>query len=751
MQRIWRHLYGENSWRICQSSYTPFHLATMVRTQLTDPFEDQGNIPLLPVLSEERRTCRDLQLRLQTHRDNRQRYMNPETGECTTLFVQAVHPAPETNQIEVTDSIREIPRLCVSIFRSPPQFVEQPLSRLSTFIICSLYIAYCWPLDGWPGRRQFKDEYPRYLMKFWGQMWAARSQREYSRFEKLREKNPMPTPAGFTATVPSVTHALRPRKLVIYHDNDWEDCEDPSIIINYRFIAISYRQRDVFERGTDEEGKRRKQKQKNHFIESVRATTLQCGMQAYWLDLECLGKSTEETNIDVYRMADIYRGANFTLITIGKSDDKHSIQSWKSWGGRVWTLPEALLSRELRYRIGIDGPVLPITLHELANKAYEHYSEETAIINAYSGKDPLERLERLTLLKSAIWRRGSAALPPVSPPRDAERPMLPLQSQPTAMENLSYPAERVYALMGFYENRIMPSHLETELQALARLSMANDSDRIAERMVSKLPYIIQRQACWYADNDLYGSRLWDIEPEIQVVGVTENGALVLDGCRAAVIRWKDFPEVSFETTESFRRYIAGLTPLVLPILAHLLGAWMQRYSYLTMGVVVSGCALFLHICSPFLIAYSISGRILNTQPWLIGVKGALSPEDEADRVYGATLSSRRRLSYTPSGSLFSRPSENEIREGLQIQYEEARALQRDDVYTLIDTYSASIYYFTAERPPTVCLFTGREGGLGRFVLCSENCTANELHKETVLRMPSYIQRAMSPCDWLAIG
>ena len=561
----------------------------------------------------------------------------------------------------------------------------------------------------------------------------------------------MPTPAGFIATVPSVTRALHPRKLVIYRDNTWQHCEDPSIIINYRFIAISYRQRDVFERGTDEEGKKREEEQRNHFIESVRATTLQCGMQAYWLDLECLGKSTEETNIDVYRMADIYRGANFTLITIGKSDDEHSIQSWKSWGGRVWTLPEALLSRELRYRIGVDGPVLPITLHELANKAYEHYSEETAIINAYSGKDPLERLERLTLLKSAIWRRGSAALPPVAPPKDVEKLILSLQPQPTAIENPSYPAERVYALMGFYEHRIMPSRLETELQALARLSMANDNDRMAERMVSMLPYNIQRQACWYADNDLFGSQLWDIEPEIQVAGVTENGALVLDGCRAATIRWEDFPEVSFQTTESFRRDLAGKIPITLPGFVLYAATWMPLPSYLSVGVVFFSCAAFLLIFSPILTAYSMSGRILNTQPWLIGVKGALSPDEAADRIYGATLSNFPRLSYTPSGSLFSRPSEDEIREGLQIQYEEARALQRDDVYTLIDTYSASIYYFTAERPPTVCLFTGREGGLGRFVLCSENCTANELHKETVLRMPSYIQRAMNPCDWVAIG
>ena len=712
----------------------------------------QGTASLLPVSTEEKLTCRDLRLEYQTHKAN-QRFMDPETGQCTKLLVQAVHPVPNTNQIKITDNIRRVPKLSVSLFRSPPRSIVMALLWPFKFFCCSILLLF-WPLDGLPGRESFSGEYPTYFMNYWGQMWAARSHREYSKFDTLREMNPMPVPSGFKATVPSVTRALHPRRLVIYRNDVWEHCEDPGIIINYRFIAISYRQSDVFERGNDEEGKRKEEEQKKRFIESVRATTLECGLQAYWLDLECLGKSTEETNIDVYRMADIYRGANFTLITIGKSDtDEHSIQSWKSWGGRVWTLPEALLSRELRYRIGIDGPVLPITLHELANKAYEHYSEETAVINAYSGKDPLERLERLTLLKSAIWRRGSAALPPVlAPPKDPlEKYVLSVQPQRTGMENPSYPAERVYALMGFYEHRIIPSRLETELQALARLSMANDSDRMAERMVSMLPHNIQPTACWYADDDLYGSQIWDIEPEIQVAGVTENGALVLDGCRAATIRWEDFPEVSFQTTESFRREMAGRIPISLPGFVLYAATWMPLPAYISVGTVFFGCAAFLLIVSPILAAYSISGRILNTQPWLIGVKGVLSPDEAADHIYGATLSKHPRLSYTPSGSLFSRPSEDEIREGLQIQYEEAKNMQRDDVYTLVDTYSATIYYFTAERPPTVCLFTGREGGLGRFVLCSENCTVNELHKETVLRMPSYIQRAMNPCDWVAIG
>ena len=692
--------------------------------------------------------------------------MDPVTGECTELLIQAVHPAPKTNQIKITDKIGLVGKLCVCLFRSPPRSIAQVLLWPFKFIFCYIFLSilpilafYAGILfvyfGGNPdelklpsGGEAFTDKYPKYLMCYWGQMWAARSHMEYSKFDKLQDINPMSIPLGFKTTVPSVT----PRKLVIYRNNVWEHCEDPDIIIKYRFIAISYS--DVFERGTDEEGEKMGKEQEKTFIESVRATTLECGMQAYWLDLECWGKSTEETSTDIYCMADVYRGASFTLITIGKSDtDKHSIQSWKNWGGRLWALPEALLSRELRYRIGIDGPVLPITLHQLANKVYEKDSTVFSILNTHNGTDPLRRLERLTLLKSAIWCWSSAALPSVlaTPPKDPEKYVPSTQSQCAGMENSFYPAEKVYALMGFYEHRIMPNRLETEPQALGRLLMVNNSDRMAERMVSMLPHNVQPTACWYADDDMYRSQIWNIEPEIQVAGVTENGALVLEGCCAATIQWKSFPEVDFQTANSWRRKIASYVPLVLPVWLFFTLLWLPQHGYTPVWTTFFGVSAILFVVNPIFIAYSISGRILHTQPWLIGVKGVLSSDEAADRIYGGTLSKRSRLSYTPSGSLFSRPSESEIREGLEIQYEEAKSKQRDDMYTLVDTCSGTVYYFTAKRPPTVCLFTGREGGLGRFVLCSENCTANELHKETVLRMPSYIHRAMTPCNWVAVG
>ncbi|KAF9241095.1 hypothetical protein BU15DRAFT_73575 [Melanogaster broomeanus] len=472
----------------------------------------------------------------------------------------------------------------------------------------------------------------------------------------------------------------------------------------------------------------------------VRATTLACGYHAYWLDLECLGDTPAEKNLDIYRMSDVYRGAAFTLITLAKSND--SIEAWRSWGGRVWTMPEALLSPNLRYKIGSDGPVIPITLHQLANKAYEHYDEETIIINSYSGRDPLERLERLSHLKAAIWRRDSAAL---APKRRGAATGCPhqLHCKGSSNKSASHTQRRKCTpLWDFLSIGSCPTRWRLSFRLSPGLSMANDNDRIAERMVSMLPNRISPQTCWYSDDDVYQSNLWDIEPEIQVAGVTQSGALVLDGCHAATIRWKGFPRLAFETTFSLRRTIARALPFLF--LGSAVGR--DRAFFIVLGIL-------LMLAAPFLVAYANSGRVLSSEPWLIGVKGVLTADQVTEHLYGGTLSgSSPRTSYTPSGSPFAMPAEDKIRQGNPSQFTHAvEARYRDRVYTLVDTLSGTLYYFVASRPPTVCLFTGREGGLGRFVLCSESCTINELHKETVVRMPSYISRGMLLCDWVALG
>jgi hypothetical protein len=673
-----------------------------------------------------------------------QRYVSPTTGICRKLVVQAVTPSGKS-EVAVSSHTNQASKLAMWLLSNNPirgwiifEWIARWLwfaSKLlwsAAWLLAQLFAPF--DLSDDPGEDTadlFNTGFYKPLVRgFRGQLWAARSPMEHSARAIEDGETDIPT------------HTLYPRLLVIRDPirNEWVACADRETIIRTKFIAISYRATDAYTRGPNQDI------EKAQFTEEVRAAVLGQKYDAYWCDLECVGETPAEKNLDLYCMADVYRGAELTLIMLGKSADGEN-ECWKGWGERVWTMPEALLSSRLCYKFRDRDLVTPLSLFELANLAYTNSDIEQAIVNAYSGKDPLERLERLTLLKSAIWRRGTAALAPgVAPPP----PKITGEKSDTSG---SYKAERVYALMGFFEHRIHPNRSEDDLRALVRLSMANDNDRIAERMVSMLPSTIAQTACWYSDDDIYRANLWDIVPEIQVAGVTENGALVVDGCRAAAIRWKDFPEVAFVTTDSLRRTIIGFIPYL---------SWPALISGL--GIIttdrVGGIALIiigvvLLILSPRLFVFSQSGRIVSTQPWFIGVKGAIRKEEVEMHLYGGARGHFPRMYFTPSGSQFSVPERSTERGGSFRQYDDAKLADsgRDagHIYTLIDTCSSTMYYFRAERPPTVCIFTGREGGLGRFVLCSERCHINKLHKESVLRMPTEISQKMELCGWLALG
>ncbi|KAG2141152.1 uncharacterized protein EDB93DRAFT_1089604 [Suillus bovinus] len=704
--------------------------------------------PKLPVTTQDVTiTCYDDLGNPKTH-GLEQRYVSPTTGICRKLVVQAIAPSGKF-EVPISNHTNQASKIAIWLLANSPVRGWIILKWITVWLwfTLKLFWSVVWllaqlfsPIDLADDTGEDTDlfntgYYKSYARGFQGQLWAARSPMEHS--SRIIEEGEMDVP----------THTLYPRLLIIRDPfrNVWTPCTDRDIIIRTKFIAISFRALDAYTRGADDEAI-----QKAQFIEEVRAAVIEQKYNAYWLDLECIGETPSEKNLDLYCMADVYRGADLTLIMLGKSAAGED-ECWRGWGQRVWTMPEALLSSRLCYKFRDREATTPLSLFELANLAYTNYDIEQAIINAYSGKDPLERLERLTLLKSAIWRRGTAALASGIAPPPPKLDMIGDSEKPVVSG--AYKAERVYALMGFFEHRIQPNRSEDDLRALVRLSMANDNDRIAERMVSMLPSTITQTACWYSDDDIYRANLWDIVPEIQVAGVTENGALVVDGCRAASIRWKDFPEVAFVTTDSLRRTIIGFVPyLSWPTLIIGLGIFMMnRVGGITLIVI----GIVLLIISPRLFVFSQSGRIVSAQPWFIGVKGVISIKEVESHLYGGARGHFPRMYFTPSGSQFSIPERGLDRGGSFRQYDYAKLADSGPdaghIYTLIDTCSSTMYYFRAERPPTVCIFAGREGGLGRFVLCSERCGINELHKETVLRMPTEISQKMELCGWVALG
>ncbi|KAJ8583919.1 hypothetical protein M405DRAFT_827741 [Rhizopogon salebrosus TDB-379] len=679
--------------------------------------------------------CYNSQLKPFYH-GKQQRYTSPFDGQCKRLIVQSVNPNLENSWGEQEVHTKMPSSTYLAAWLS--KIMVNPSGEIAIWVL--VWLAYIISLFI-PSREPVFDHYYKpYLMRFIGQLWAARSPREYSLRSRTGEDDRL---------VRRITHALYPRSLIVFDATTgiWTAVSDEAVVKRKPYVAVTYCYDDMTPSGTG----------MDVLVQWVRDATLHQGFDAYWLDLECLLEDPTQKAQDLYRMSDIYRRASFTLIIL--SDET----AWGAWGSRVWTLPEALLSRELRYKAG-NNEVTHINLFQIASLAYSHHDEESQIINSFGlGKDSLERLDRNLHLKEAIWRRKSSSPQIVNKEGNSQE---------------RYRAEKVYALMGFFEHRILPDAEETELQALARLFMANDTDRIADRMVSMLPRGRRAMKQWYTKEDEYGAKLWDIEPIVQVIGVTCNGSLVLDGCRAAAIRWKSFPSVAFATRRSIRRLLAltvpflALTLVVASSLALIIGTWLKNnwiyYQDIlngsipdlltTGGGILLAISLTLMIFAPLMTTYGHSGRVVHARPWLIGVKGVISAKQASEYLYGGQIGDFRRTLYTASGSPLARPTEDDskFREGHTSQYEAALTAPPYDpieghMFTLVDTVSSTIYYFRAHRPPTVCLFTGTEGGQGRFVLCSGMCSSSELRRETVLRMPSYISAYMHTCDWVALG
>jgi hypothetical protein len=99
-----------------------------------------------------------------------------------------------------------------------------------------------------------------------------------------------------------------------------------------------------------------------------------------------------------------------------------------------------------------------------------------------------------------------------------------------------------YALMGLLRLRPKIDRTDSPFQAFARLSLANDSDMLLERLMCILPESpIQH---WSSVSDAYGVNVWDIYPTCQVAGVCDDNAILVDGAFGATIHWDKFRKVA---------------------------------------------------------------------------------------------------------------------------------------------------------------------------------------------------------------
>ncbi|UQC76619.1 uncharacterized protein CLUP02_18132 [Colletotrichum lupini] len=182
---------------------------------------------------------------------------------------------------------------------------------------------------------------------------------------------------------------------------------------------------------------------------------------------------------------------------------------------------------------------------------------------------------------------------------------------------------------------------------------------------------------------------------------------------------------------------------------------------LALAIICSVSAYLIAVGIPFIVHRFLSGTFLGCSPCLVGFEGVMPIREVEERIFGIHIG---RLRYASSAShLFTdeRDLDPEKRwyqegkpswiEGKGDSEEIVKLLKKGQrVFTLVDLGTLSVIVFAAERPPSVALLTGREGGMLRAVLCSWSFRNDCLYKEAVVRMPSSVLADARPTSWVKL-
>jgi hypothetical protein len=519
-------------------------------------------------------------------------------------------------------------------------------------------------------------------------------------------------------------------------------------------------------------------------IEAAKAA----GVPAFWIDFECIAmnsafESGDDFCEDVYNICDIVRGAHSMIVVVGADyrtkDLAHrpeQYQSWLiEWGSRMWVLPELLLSpMEHRVRVYVEDPTINpesvtpdlVAKRNLVGQACLDAEDVRQLSEHYEGSIQLSKLELMRLAVDCLSRRRT---------------------------EMRTKADLAYALNGLVGRRPRSKKDESGFEAFASLSLANDSQRLLERLICVLP--VDPNAEWHDMRDGWRMKLWDIQPLCQVAGIINDRTVLLDGAYGASIRWDQLQSVPFIKRETYLRQLLKTLVLCTPlyIFIGLFGAlflrWrsgMQIYCLVLLGFGI----LFLGL-SPLLFWKLYTGKFWNTQAWFFGIEGEIQLGDIEKKLFGFNGG---RLKWSPCGSIISNHHCNEYNEreadppdckdirdiakkflarhrpvdeeaGLSTNSPLQRNTPTDTTdnsqntetemqqrrFTLIDTYTMTATAFYAYNPPTAVFICGQEGGMQRAVLCSYDHQRHIYCRETVLRMKTIILERMHRVDRFAFS
>jgi hypothetical protein len=602
------------------------------------------------------------------------------------------------------------------------------------------------------GKLQNNGHYDRFPYRFWGYpKWGRNAlednvphgkdhRRERSQSHKkeeigLRQDEPCELEQG---TNPLIERLLWPRYLcflrepqsrklrgaVLMRVTDWLAANRVATYPDYVFVAYTAEQfkghRDL-----------------GALDQLAERATRNAGYTAYWIGSSCMADE-QEVEQDVFRISDVIRGASALAIIVGHPvKDRATIgavsteQMLQQWGRRMWTLPEALLSPAgvpiQVYTRGLDaGEPMTLEKRKFPSYAWQDAPVTRQLMDHYEGSLKLSPLELVVLGLRCLSTR------------DLDR-------------NTYFAGDLSYVLMGLLRHRPTVDPGDSAFQAFARLSLANDSNMLLERLVCVHPKT--QDQLWLNTDDAWNAKLWDIYPTIQVAGVGHDDTVILDGAFAAAIRWRSFARVSHATRLSRKRKAARILVHAIPLF--LLFAIVCLAIPIAASRAIGGILLAISIpallASPTLVRTMHTGKLWATQAWFFGFEGYLDIGTIEEHIFGAYMN---RLTWSPSGSPLSRhrPSLHGECFGIDpttdlavfdiVEKAKTAPFGEEKVFTIVDTNTMQVTMFTAVRPPIAVLLCGSEGGMQRAVMCSYDARTQTLYRESVLRMETPVLQKM---------
>ncbi|RAK75079.1 uncharacterized protein BO72DRAFT_383219 [Aspergillus fijiensis CBS 313.89] len=672
------------------------------------------------------------------------RYLSATDGRLVELVVQASEdichgPANSTwARKKIEESTPTILRIVYSLLGRQLHNNQDARSRIN---MCLEWLPSCVTIAGLlflptdlGGELRNSGHYEQFKYHYWGYSLASANLHEV----EPSSTNTLPGPRQFANGISK--RPLRPRRLCVLQDEgviaivnveEWE-----AVYGSLEYLFICY---------TTEQYSHESNEDMDELHRIAQNATRTAGVAAYWIACSCMPNDDDQCE-DVYRISDVVRGAQALVVIIGPSPglSRDEGEMLRHLGSRLWTFPEVLLSPS--------GQPISIYRRDCPPDFFRVLSKRNFAIEAWGDA---------TVSRELIDHyEGSIILSPL------ELVSIALQCFPNRETTTYYNGDLSYALMGLLRRRPNVNPNDSAFEAFCRLSWANDSHRLLERLVCMLPRDIDQP--WYEINDFWDSHLWDIEPLCQVVGFGGKDTVIMSGAFGATIRWTSFEPVNMlmrkTPTRSVARFLLRSTPawIVIGVISLAISQSRTKGPYLAVtviGWIFTGLYILVMLASPYLISILYVGKTWASQPWLFGFEGYMEIGEIEKLVFGINLG---RLKWSPySSDLSLHVSQNGECVGKDptsrestAQFVSAAQTSRYGelkLFTLIDTNTLTVTLFRARRPPVAMLLCGSEGGMQRALLCSYDWKSQTLYRENVLRVDTLVLDKMSRVDRFRLG